>query len=98
MAAIGEKVPPSRAVRQWNAVPQPDFPVCWFEFSNRKSAIENCNLKDGRGGEIRTRYGIFGETIENTVTPIESMVSMRFRVFVKMQRNAVKSFSDDRKR
>jgi hypothetical protein len=62
-----------------------------FPFGNRQ-------LKDGRGGEIRTRSGTFQQTIENKGTPIDSMVSMALRVFVKMQQNEAKSFSDDRKR
>jgi hypothetical protein len=55
-------------------------------------------LKDGRGGEIRTQFDAFRQTIENKGCSMESMPSTVFRVFVKMKENATKSLSCDRKR
>jgi uncharacterized protein (DUF302 family) len=54
-------------------------------------------IKNGRGGEIRTHFDDFYESIENKQ---QSMGAKVFRVFIERQQNAAKSksVSDDRKR
>jgi hypothetical protein len=55
-------------------------------------------LRNGRGGEIRTHFGAFQQTIGNIEHPLESILSSILSLLHKMQQDASKAQKDDRKR